>query len=309
MKNLSKLKITFIFCLLSCTIPGVTPVISLVAGISFGLLLQNPFPGASSLWSKSLLQVAVIALGFGLPLSQVLHQAWEALPLTVTGITMTVVMGYFLGRLFHIESKIAALISFGTAICGGSAIAAMAPAIKAKDEEISISLATVFSLNALALVIFPVIGHRLGMSQESFGIWAGLAIHDTSSVVGAASNYGIVALSVATTVKLARALWITPFVMIGSYFSKSDERSSFPYFILGFLTAAIIRTFFPELNNLWEILAGLGRQILVVTLFLVGAGLSRQVLAKVGFKPLFLGIVLWTIASLFSFIAIQNGWI
>ncbi len=209
-------------------IPGVSPGTALVAGISFGLLLKSPFPEASSSWSRNLLQTAVIMLGFGLSLSEVLSQAWSSLPITVTGISLTIFLGYLLGTWLKIEPGLAKLISFGTAICGGSAIAAMAPAIKARDEETSVALATVFSLNSVALLIFPAIGKWLNMSQHDFGVWAGLAIHDTSSVVGAASHYGVTALAVATTVKLARALWITPFVVASSYFSGCKRANAFP---------------------------------------------------------------------------------
>lgn len=285
-------------------IPGVSPGTALVAGISFGLLLKSPFPEASSSWSRNLLQTAVIMLGFALSLSEVLSQAWSSLPITVTGISLTIFLGYLLGTWLKIEPGLAKLISFGTAICGGSAIAAMAPAIKARDEETSVALATVFSLNSVALLIFPAIGKWLNMSQHDFGVWAGLAIHDTSSVVGAASHYGVTALAVATTVKLARALWITPFVVASSYFSGCKRANAFPWFILGFIAAALIRTVIPSQESLWLNLVSIGRQLLILSMFLIGTRLSLETLKKAGPAPMLLGLLLWFSASIFSYLAI-----
>ena len=296
---------TLFFVLASVSLfPGVSPGIALVTGISFGLLLKSPFAEASSIWSRNLLQIAVILLGFGLSLSEVVSQAWASLPITVTGISLTILLGYLLGTWLKMEPRLAKLISFGTAICGGSAIAAMAPAIKARDEETSVSLATVFSLNAVALLIFPAIGKWLNMSQHDFGVWAGLAIHDTSSVVGAASQYGAAALAVATTVKLARALWITPFVIISSYFSGSKQTNAFPWFILGFVAAAMIKTILPSQESLWAILVVIGRHLLVLSMFLIGTRLSIETLKKVGLSPMLLGLLLWLSASIFSYLAI-----
>jgi len=189
------------------------------------------------------------------------------------------------------------LVSFGTAICGGSAIAAMAPVIKAKDDEIAVSLATVFALNAVALVIFPPLGYFFALSQHQFGLWAALAIHDTSSVVGASAAFGAVALTVGTTAKLVRALWIAPYTMLAGFFLKSDEKASMPIFILGFIAAAFINSWLPAFDQLWGVLYSISKQVLVMTLFLIGAGLTRQVLKQVGVRPLLLGIILWIIVG------------
>ncbi len=199
------------------------------------------------------------------------------------------------------------LLSFGTAICGGSAIAAMAPVIKARDEEIAVSLATVFSLNALALVLFPPLGHLFGLSQHQFGLWAALAIHDTSSVVGASAAYGAIALSVGTTAKLTRALWIAPCTLVAGLLKKSDERTAVPLFIIGFIVAAFINTWLPSLETIWGGLYLLARQALVMTLFLVGAGLTKEVLRQVGLKPLLLGVILWVVVGITILFLLLSG--
>ncbi|MBP7635408.1 putative sulfate exporter family transporter, partial [Candidatus Ozemobacteraceae bacterium] len=255
-----------------------------------------------------LLQISVIALGFGVPLSQILNQAWDSIPVTICGLATTLVLGTALGTMLGVGWSTTLLVSFGTAICGGSAIAAMAPAIRAKDEEIAISLATVFLLNAVALLAFPLVGHAVGLTQHAFGVWSGLAIHDTSSVVGAASSYGAAALDVGITVKLTRTLWIMPSVLLAGILSRSKEKAAFPLFILGFLGAAVVSSLFPAGRDLWTMIAAGGRQLLVVTLFLVGSGLSRKVLETVGFRPLALGAVLWILVSLATLAAIQSGW-
>lgn len=294
----------FIVLAVVCLLPGISPGVALVTGILFGLLLKNPFSEAGSTLSHNVLQIAVIMLGFGLSLAEVVTQAWASLPITVVGISLTIFLGYLFGMWLKVEPRLAKLIAFGTAICGGSAIAAMAPAIRATDEETSVSLATVFSLNSVALLIFPAIGKWLNMSQHDFGVWAGLAIHDTSSVVGAASHYGATALAVATTVKLARALWITPFVIVSSYFSGSKQANAFPWFIIGFIAAALTRTILPEHEALWATLVTIGRQLLVLSMFLIGSKLSLETLKKVGLSPLLLGLILWLSASVFSYLAI-----
>lgn len=308
MNILSKHQIAFGTALALCLIPGVTPAASLVGGVAFGLLLGNPYPAASSRWNKRLLQISVIALGFGVPLSQILNQAWDSIPVTICGLATTLVLGTALGTMLGVGWSTTLLVSFGTAICGGSAIAAMAPAIRAKDEEIAISLATVFLLNAVALLAFPLVGHAVGLTQHAFGVWSGLAIHDTSSVVGAASSYGAAALDVGITVKLTRTLWIMPSVLLAGILSRSKEKAAFPLFILGFLGAAVVSSLFPAGRDLWTMIAAGGRQLLVVTLFLVGSGLSRKVLETVGFRPLALGAVLWILVSLATLAAIQSGW-
>jgi uncharacterized integral membrane protein (TIGR00698 family) len=286
-------KIFFTLCLVSCALPAVGPAAALVAGIGFSLLLGNPWPERSSAYSKRLLQLSVVGLGFGLGLGRILETGKDSLVFTVAGITVTLIIGTLIGRMFRTERNTSVLISFGTAICGGSAIAAMAPVIRAKDHETAVALATVFTLNSVALLLFPVIGHTLHLGQSVFGAWAGLAIHDTSSVVGAAAAFGKQALDVGTTVKLTRTLWITPAVLAAAWLKGSKQKVRIPLFIVGFMAAAGIRTALPQLNHIWSAVATVARQSLVVTLFLIGAGLTREVLKSVGVRPLLQGVTLW----------------
>jgi uncharacterized integral membrane protein (TIGR00698 family) len=301
-----KTAIFFVLALL-CLWPKVTTPVALAAGILFSLIFSNPIPKQASKWSKLLLQIAVVGLGFGIGIMQVLREGGNSIIYTIIGIAFTILVGRLIGRLLKVESNTSQLISFGTAICGGSAIAAMAPVIKAKDEEIAVSLATVFTLNAVALLLFPMIGHALHMSEESFGLWAALAIHDTSSVVGAASAYGAIALAVGVTVKLTRALWITPVVIGTALFTKTKQKVKFPLFILGFIAAAVIRSLIPDWSGIWDGIAVYARQLLVVTLFLIGSGLTREVLKRVGFAPLLQGVLLWLIVSSLTLVAIYQS--
>ncbi len=302
-------KLFFLLTMAVCAWPAVQTPAALLAGILFSLLLGNPWPKRSSLWSKTLLQWSVVGLGFGLSLAEVWAAGKDAVPYTIVGIAFTLLAGTLLGRWYGTSPNTAALISFGTAICGGSAIAALAPVIRSRDEETAVALATVFTLNAAALLLFPAIGHLLQMSQRDFGLWAALAIHDTSSVVGAASTYGATALAVGTTVKLARALWIMPCAVGAAWVKKSEGKARFPLFILGFLLAAGLRSLFPQFVPLWQGAAAIARQALVVTLFLIGAGLTRDVLSRVGVRPFAQGITLWILVSLSTLGAILQGWI
>jgi len=290
-------KLLFACCVLACALPMVSTAAALVAGILFALLLGNPWAKRSAKASKILLQLSVVGLGFGLSIAEVLKTGKDSLLYTVVGICFTLTAGYLIGRLLKTDPNTSALISFGTAICGGSAIAAMAPVLKAKDDEIAVSLATVFTLNSVALLLFPAVGHLLRLDQALFGTWAGLAIHDTSSVVGAAASYGSRALAVGTTVKLTRAVWITPIVIGAGWFKESEQRAKVPLFIVGFLAAAVLRTLLPDCLQLWQGVAAVAKQGLVVCLFLIGAGLSREVLKKVGARPLLQGIALWLVVS------------
>jgi uncharacterized integral membrane protein (TIGR00698 family) len=283
------------------------PATALITGIVFSLIVGNPWPKECSVWSKKLLQLSVVGLGFGVGIVEVWSAGRDALIYTPISIVMTVAAGLFLGRMFCIPVRTSTLISFGTAICGGSAIAAMAPVIKADDEEIAISLATVFSLNAAALFLFPPIGHFFGLTERQFGLWAALAIHDTSSVVGATSAFGVSALAIGTTVKLARAAWIAPAALIVSRFNHSQAKPQVPLFIIGFIAAASVRSLFPSMQHLWQAFSVLARQALVVTLFLIGAGLNRQVLQRVGIRPLTQGVVLWIIVTVAMLAAITQG--
>lgn len=290
-------KTGIIIIMFFCVWPRIDAAMALIAGIIFSLVFTNPFEKKTSRWSKILLQISVVGLGFGVGIGQVLHEAKDSIFYTIVGIAVTLTIGSILGTYLKVNSNTSQLISFGTAICGGSAIAAMAPLLKAKNEEIAVSLTTVFMLNSLALLLFPFIGHLLNLDQRSFGLWSALAIHDTSSVVGAASNYGDVALGIATTVKLTRAIWIMPVVLLFAFFKKSDGKSKFPFFIAGFIIAALIRSLFPNQQHIWSGLAFTARRLLVITLFLVGLGLSRDVLKKVGIKPMVHGILLWIFVS------------
>jgi uncharacterized integral membrane protein (TIGR00698 family) len=300
-------QILFIVLSMASLLPFVDTPTALAAGIVFGLSLNNPFPQLASKLSKILLQMSVVGLGFGIGIFQVIDEGKHSIIYTIIGITITIVAGNYIGRLLKINSRTSKLISFGTAICGGSAIAAMAPVLRAKDEEIAVSLAIVFTLNSIGLFLFPFIGHSLHMSQNSFGVWAALAIHDTSSVVGATAAFGATALAIGTTVKLTRALWITPIVLGYAFYKKTSEKIHFPYFIIGFVLAAIVRSSLPNFNMVWDTFAFGGRRLLVLTLFLIGSGLTKDVLRNVGFRPMFQGVTLWIIASSVSLFAIIRG--
>ena len=294
----------FVACAACCAFPAVGNVVALVLGVLFSLLIGNPLRHQSSIWSKKILQVSVVGLGFGLGVNEVIRAGKESFLYTVAGITFTLLVSVLIARVFKIQKNTAALISFGTAICGGSAIAAMAPVIQAKDEETSVALATVFTLNSVALLLFPLVGHGLHLSQDVFGTWAGLAIHDTSSVVGAASTFGAPALATATTVKLARAIWITPLAIGASWLKGSNQRATIPLFIIGFIAAATLRTLVPQLDHVWNGLHTAARQSLAVTLFLIGSGLSREVLRKVGIGSFAHGITLWLLVSSLTLLAL-----
>ena len=295
--------------LLACCLPVVSAPMALAAGIAFGIMIGNPWGSTTSTWSRRLLQASVVGLGFGMNLPELLKTGKEAFVYTAISISFTMLAGWLLGRLFKTPQRTSTLISFGTAICGGSAIAAMAPVIKAEGEETGVALATIFTLNSIALILFPPLGHLLGMGQQQFGLWSALAIHDTSSVVGAAAAYGGLALAIGTTVKLTRALWIMPSALLAAWFTKSEGKAKFPLFIIGFIAAAAIKTALPQFEQFWHPLNSIAKQSLVVTLFLIGSGLTREVLAKTGIKPLAQGVTLWIIVSVTSATAILLGWI
>jgi len=303
------LKLLFWLLLLACCVPMVSAPMALTAGLVFGLVIGNPWKNSTSTWSRRLLQASVVGLGFGINLPMILQTGKDAFLYTAISISFTMLAGWLLGRLFKTPQRTSTLISFGTAICGGSAIAAMAPVIRAEGEETGVALATVFTLNSIALILFPPLGHLLGMGQQQFGLWSALAIHDTSSVVGAAAAYGGLALAIGTTVKLTRALWIMPSALLAAWFTKSEGKAKFPFFIIGFIAAAAIKTALPQFEQLWHPLNSIARQSLVVTLFLIGSGLTREVLAKTGIKPLAQGITLWIAVSVTSAVAILLGWI
>ena len=305
-----KVRITaFLGLFLLTALPMISSPVALVAGFLFSFFIGNPLPEQASRAGKILLKLSVVGLGFGIKFSEVIDVGANSLVLTLISITAIIGLGEILGRGMNIPVNTRRLLSFGTAICGGSAIAAMAPVIKAKDREIAVSLATVFTLNAVALVLFPPLGHLFDLNQQQFGLWAALAIHDTSSVVGAAASYGAVALAIGTTVKLTRALWIAPWTLVASAVLKSGQKTGIPLFIIGFIVAAFFSSSLSAYADLWNFLHLIAKQALVMTLFLIGAGLTRTVLAEVGLKPLLLGIILWLVVSTTTIGLIIGGFI
>ncbi len=289
--------------------PWSSPGVSLLLGILFAISIGNPYPKQSKLASKYSLQAAVVGLGFGLDFTTVLRVGAHGFFITLITISATLAIGMLIGRLLHVERKAAMLIAVGTAICGGSAIAAVGPVIKANDEEMSVSLGTVFILNAIALFLFPIIGHALGMTEDSFGLWAALAIHDTSSVVGAAASYGKHALEIGTTIKLTRALWIIPVAFFFAFLEARFDRRhridenlnkpkvQIPWFIGLFVMASVIRSIVPGGSDVYGVLVIVAKALLSLTLFLIGAGLSRSAIKKVGARPLIAGVSLWIIVA------------
>ncbi len=303
------LKIVFFLLILLCLTPLVTPPVALAIGLILAVIFGNPFPQQTAKITKILLQASVVLLGFGMNLAEVYRAGKSGILFTIATIFGTLILGFLVGKLLKVDEKTSHLISSGTAICGGSAIAAVAPVINADSEEISVALGAVFILNSIALFIFPPIGHYLHLSQTQFGIWAAIAIHDTSSVVGAAAKYGVEALQIATTVKLARALWIAPVALLFSiYYRNKRTKIVFPWFIFLFLLATVVRTYAPVyvFPSVFDSLIMLAKTGLTITLFLIGASLSRQTLRKVGIKPLFQGFLLWIVISLISLWAVLN---
>ncbi len=306
------MKILFFFLIFLCLTPFVPPPIALAVGLFAALTFGNPFPEQTKKATKILLQASVVLLGFGMNLGEVWKAGKQGILFTIATIFGTLAVGFLIGRLLKVKDKTSNLISTGTAICGGSAIAAIAPVIDADSEEISVSLGTIFILNSIALFLFPVIGHALNLSQNQFGVWAAISIHDTSSVVGAAQSYGTEALAIATTVKLTRALWIAPVALLFAflYRGKNEKKAKIavPYFILFFLLATVVRTYMPASfpPSLFDSLVMLAKTGLTVTLFLIGASLSRETLKKVGVKPLIQGVLLWILILLVSLWAVLN---
>ena len=297
-----------------------SPALALVGGLAFGFFVAHPMPSASRSLSRFLLQASVVLLGFGMNLREVLHAGRDGFFYTALSITLVLLLGWGLGRLMNVSPKAAFLITCGTAICGGSAIAAIAPVTDASEEDMAVSLGTVFTLNALALLLFPVIGWHFHLTQTQFGLWSALAIHDTSSVVGAAERYGPQALAIGTAVKLARALWIVPVSLVTAAILRrsnsasgkgqaSLKRVQVPWFIGLFILAATVRTFLPQLGSAYNHLTTLGKNGLTVVLFLIGTGLSRETLKRVGVRPMVQGVVLWIFVATASLFAIRTGWI
>jgi uncharacterized integral membrane protein (TIGR00698 family) len=286
-----------------------SPPLALILGIAFGMSVHNPYHLDAQKLSRLLLQASVVALGFGIPLAEVMRVGRSGILYTAGGITVAIALGLTLGRLLRVKGSPAYLITIGTAVCGGSAIAAVGPITRATDEDMAVSLGTVFLLNSVALVVFPLVGHAAALNQEQFGLWAALAIHDTSSVVGAAARYGAVALAVGTTVKLARALWIVPVSVATAVVRNSRTRIRWPWFIALFCLAALANTCFPQLRGAFGELNRLGRLGLTVTLFLIGTGITRRTLREVGLRPFAQGLLLWFVVAAGSLILIRAGWV
>ena len=302
-------KVLFLLGVILAASGLVSPPIALLTGLLFGLLLAHPFERQSRYLTKYLLQGSVVALGFGMNLHEVLRAGRSGFVYTALSITAALLLGLGLGYLFQVASKPSFLISTGTAICGGSAIAAVGPILNASEEEMAVSLGTVFILNSVALFLFPPIGWGLHLSESQFGLWSALAIHDTSSVVGATAKYGATALAVGTTIKLARALWIVPLSVGTAVALKSKARIQWPWFILFFCIAALLNTLLPRFYSEFSALSYIGRLGLTVTLFLIGASLNRESLKKVGVRPLLQGIMLWMIVGAGTLALILFNWI
>jgi len=299
----------------------VSPAVALVGGVVYGFAVEHPLRRQSAQLSKLLLQASVVGLGFGMDLRQVIRVGRSGFLYTAVSIVVAITLGLLLGRLLKIGGKASFLITAGTAICGGSAIAAMAPILDANEEEISVSMGTVFVLNSAALLLFPAIGWALHLSQDQFGLWAALAIHDTSSVVGASARYGTQALAVGTTVKLARALWIVPVslataAIVARLAKRAPEgkalargKVTVPWFIFLFCAAAAVSTYLPRFALAYVALNHLGKCGLTATLFLIGTSLSKRTLRQVGVKPLVQGIALWAAVATLSLFVIDRGYI
>ena len=270
-------------------------------GIMVAQLSGNPYLQYNQKATHILLQISVVGLGFGMNITTALKAGQQGFLFTALSISGTLLLGLLFGKILKIEKKTAYLIAAGTAICGGSAIAAISPIIKAEEKQISVALGTVFILNSIALFIFPFIGHTFHLSQSQFGLWCAIAIHDTSSVVGAASKYGNQALGIATTVKLIRALWIIPIAFISTFFFKNkNSKIKLPYFIALFVLAMVINTYINFVQQYTHYIIAVSKLGLTLTLFLIGSGLSKTIMKSVGIKPLIQGLVLWIIVSVAS---------
>lgn len=309
-------QVIFVLCLLACILLPIDPPIALLTGLVIAIVIGHPFLKHNKKATTLLLQISVVCLGFNMNFEHALKAGKEGFFFTVGTIGLTLLAGYFIGKWLKIDKNTSALISNGTAICGGSAIAAVAPIIKANDEQISVSLGTIFILNSVALFIFPTMGHMIGFTDQQFGTWCAIAIHDTSSVVGAASKWSPEALQVATTIKLERALWIIPISLATAYFQKSTGKIKIPYFIFYFILAIIASTYlpiyFPILGNkigehtIFQYAFMFGRKGLVVTLFLIGSGLSLKTIQQVGWRPILQGVLLWIIIGTLSLFVIKG---
>lgn len=299
--------ILFIMLILLGLSGWINSATALVLGFAFTLVFGKQFEQFTSQTVKRLLKISIVGLGFGMFLEETLQTGKDGFLITFLSIVLTLVIGFFLTKVLKLDKKLGYLISSGTSICGGSAIAATSAVIKANPKIISVALGVVFFLNAIALFIFPGIGHFFNLSQYDFGLWAAIAIHDTSSVVGAALDYGEEALKVATTVKLARTLWIIPVAILSMFlFKEKDSKIKIPWFILFFILAILINTYINLPETLTSTITTLAKRLLVVTLFLVGTSLSFKDLKETGWKPFILGVSLWVCISIFALVFILN---
>ncbi|PIF45124.1 putative integral membrane protein (TIGR00698 family) [Chryseobacterium sp. 52] len=298
-------KTVFIILAVVCLTPLISSPVALALGFGLAVFMGNPFEKHLHKYIHLLLQVSIVGLGFGLKLNEALQAGKTGFFLTVVSICTVMILGYILGKVFHLEKKLSYLISAGTAICGGSAIAAISPIIKPATKEISLGLAIIFTLNSVALFVYPAIGHLLHLSQEQFGLWCAVGIHDTSSVVGAAGKYGNEALKIATTVKLARALWIIPVSVITMFIFKNKEsKIKIPWFIGWFILAILLNTYFPFFDRFSGSVTVLAKSGLNLTLFFIGSTLSIQTLKTIGTKPLAAAVILWVTISVGSLLYI-----
>ena len=314
--------------MLLCATGVISAPIALACGLALALLAEHPYTAEARKLAHLLLQASVVLLGFNMPLREILVAGRAGLLYSAVSISITLAIGLLLGRLLHVERLSSALIAAGTAICGGSAIAALGPVLEAGEEPMAISLGAVFVLNSIALFLFPVLGHRLALSQSQFGLWSALAIHDTSSVVGAAARFGAPALAIAVPVKLVRALWILPVCVAAATLRRTHQpatgqaeakraKISIPLFLIWFLLAAVIAAVLPfwlpgyatAFQSTFTTLAALGHSGLAVTLFLIGSLLNRKALARVGVRPLLQAVLLWILSATASLWAIHHGFI
>lgn len=298
-------KVIFVILALLSLTPLISPPIALLLGLIFAQIAEHPFKKQNKQVTSYLLKFSVVGLGFGMNVQAAFQVGKDGFGFTVATIFGTLILGIFLSRLLRTERVTSFLVSGGTAICGGSAIAALAPVMRADENQISVALGTVFILNSVALFVFPPLGHFFNLSQYDFGIWSAIAIHDTSSVVGAAAKYGDEALEVATTVKLARALWIIPVVLLSSVvFKAKNTKIKIPYFIGFFILAIIAHTYLPFAQAIGPYIVEASKSGLTLTLFLIGSGLSRTVFKSVGIKQFILGVLLWIVISVGTLVGI-----
>lgn len=288
-------------------LPAISAPIALFIGLLFAFILPMPFPKFNKKGSKYLLQASVVGLGFGMSITQALQSGGQGMMFTIVSVIGVMAIGVLIGYWMHLNRKTSYLIASGTAICGGSAIAAVGPVIRANDEEMAVSLGVIFILNAIALFIFPPMGHYFGMSDQQFGTWAAIAIHDTSSVVGAGDAFSPAACEIATVVKCTRALWIIPlaFVTMFIFRDKNSAKISIPWFILLFVVAMLINTYLPLPAGISEGIVYVAKKLLVVTLFFIGASLSLATVRKVGVRPLLLAVLLWIAIGVTSFFVVE----